>query len=412
MKFLHAADLHIDSPLRGLDRNEGAPVGEIRGATRRAFSALIDLALAERVDFVVLAGDIFDGSWPDVGTGLFFFRELDRLVSEQNTIPVFIALGNHDAVSRLTSRMKWPKHIVRFSHDAPQSEVLEECNVVLHGQSFAMEAVTIDLAASYPAAHPNRHNIGVLHTALGGHAAHARYAPTTLDILRSKGYDAWCLGHVHERAVIGRDPLILYPGNIQGRHVNECGPRGCYIIEKVDGGLRETFYPLDVVRWYVLPIDCADLESWDAALARIAHEFNTLSEISDERLICVRIEFSGNTKLNDEFRQSLADLRADAIRLAGERNIWVESVRIKTRPPISRHTLAQRADLMADLLQSLESAHIEGPRRIRIQNALSDVQLKIPIEVIEAYGTRVDEGTGLDEAIDDAAAILAAYVQR
>jgi len=78
-RFIHAADIHLDSPLRGLDRYDGAPVEEIRGATRRALENLVDVCLAERVAFLLIAGDIYDGDWKDYNTGLFFHRQMSRL---------------------------------------------------------------------------------------------------------------------------------------------------------------------------------------------------------------------------------------------------------------------------------------------------------------------------------------------
>ncbi|MCB1796433.1 MAG: DNA repair exonuclease, partial [Candidatus Competibacteraceae bacterium] len=106
MRFLHAADLHLDSPLRGLDRYEGAPVDEVRGATRRAFENLIAVARRERVDLVVIAGDLYDGDWPDYNTGLFFIKGVAQLAEEG--IPVAIVRGNHDAASRLTKALRLP----------------------------------------------------------------------------------------------------------------------------------------------------------------------------------------------------------------------------------------------------------------------------------------------------------------
>jgi DNA repair exonuclease SbcCD nuclease subunit len=98
MKFIHAADIHLDSPLVGLRFYEGAPVDEIRGATRRAFQNLIELAITEKVDFILIAGDLYDGDWKDYNTGLFFLKEMAKL--RDHGIRVFMISGNHDATSR------------------------------------------------------------------------------------------------------------------------------------------------------------------------------------------------------------------------------------------------------------------------------------------------------------------------
>ena len=150
MKFVHAADLHLDSPLRGLERYEGAPVERMRGATRRAFENLIDLCLAEDVAFLLLAGDIFDGDWKDYGTGLFFIAQLARL--GQAGIPTYLVRGNHDAASQITKYLPLPAHVHELGSRQAETKVLEMPGgaVAIHGQSFATRAVTDDLAVDYP----------------------------------------------------------------------------------------------------------------------------------------------------------------------------------------------------------------------------------------------------------------------
>src|SRR3974390_1395346 len=133
--FLHAADIHLDSPLNGLERYENAPVDRIRGATRRAFTRLIDLAIDKRVDFVLLAGDLYDGDWRDYNTGLFLARELRRL--RDCHIPVFLIAGNHDAANKMTRSLRLPDNVRFFSQDRPETVALDALDVAIHGQSFA-----------------------------------------------------------------------------------------------------------------------------------------------------------------------------------------------------------------------------------------------------------------------------------
>src|SRR5262245_28090371 len=186
MKFLHAADLHLDSPLRGLDRYEGVPVDRFRGATRAALSNLCDLCLAEPVDFVLLAGDLYDGNWKDFRTGLFFVSQMTRL--RDAGIPVLVVRGNHDAESALTRSLRLPANVVVLSSRAPETDAttLERLGVVVHGQGYASRAVTHDLARSYPEAVPGLFNIGMLHTSVDGREGHASYAPCSVETLRSK----------------------------------------------------------------------------------------------------------------------------------------------------------------------------------------------------------------------------------
>ena len=163
-RFLHAADLHLDSPLRGLD--EDAPAARIRDATRRALANLVDLALSERVDFVLLAGDLYDGDWKDWRTGQFLVQELAKLARQQ--IPVIAISGNHDAERVLTRSLPFPGTF--FPADRPDTIRLDALQVAIHGQSFATRAVRDNLALGYPAAITGWFNIGLLHTACGSTA--------------------------------------------------------------------------------------------------------------------------------------------------------------------------------------------------------------------------------------------------
>lgn len=147
-RFIHAADVHLDSPLRGLEKYDGAPVDEIRSATRRALEQLVLLAIDEQVAFVLIAGDIYDGDWPDYNTGLFFNSQMTRL--KEAGIRVFLILGNHDAANTMTRSLTLPDNVVKFPHDAAATEVLEDVGVAIHGQSFATRKVTEDLSQSYP----------------------------------------------------------------------------------------------------------------------------------------------------------------------------------------------------------------------------------------------------------------------
>src|SRR3954465_6654233 len=160
--FLHAADIHLDSPLRGLERYEHAPIDRIRGATRRAFERMIQLAIDRRVDFVLIAGDLYDGDWRDYNTGLPLVRELGRLRDAE--IPVFLIAGNHDAANKMTRALRLPVNVRVLDADQSETVRLESLGVAIHGQSFARAAVTENLVARYPAAVSGWMNIGLLHT--------------------------------------------------------------------------------------------------------------------------------------------------------------------------------------------------------------------------------------------------------
>ena len=235
MKFIHAADLHLDSPLTGLERYEGVPIDAVRGATRRALENLVGLALDNDVAFVLIAGDVYDGDWPDYNTGLFFAQQMGRL--REAGVWVVIASGNHDAQSQISKTLRLPDNVIVLSAARPQSVEFEEHGVVIHGQSFTTRSVTEDLSLKYPEARAGLLNVGLLHTSLNGRPGHEPYAPCTLDGLLAKGYDYWALGHVHSREVAHEDPWVVFPGNTQGRHARETGAKGCSLVTVADGAV-------------------------------------------------------------------------------------------------------------------------------------------------------------------------------
>ena len=232
MRFIHAADIHLDSPLSGLAAYPDAPAAQLRNATRDAFCELINRAIEEQVDFMVIAGDLYDGSWRDHNTGIFFCREMGRL--RRAGIAVFVLFGNHDAESEMTRKLELPDNVRCFATQKPQTFTLDTLGVVLHGQSFRHKETTDNLAAAYPPPVAGYYNIGVLHTALEGHTAHANYAPCSRAELHARGYQYWALGHVHEFAQWDGPSIIVFPGNLQGRHIRETGRRGAVLVE-VDG---------------------------------------------------------------------------------------------------------------------------------------------------------------------------------
>ncbi|MEM9828574.1 MAG: DNA repair exonuclease, partial [Planctomycetota bacterium] len=267
-RILHAADIHLDSPLQKLARYEGAPVDKIRGASRRALEAMADLAIRQQVDLVVIAGDLYDGDWVDQNTGLFFVRIAGQLVSAG--IPLVVIRGNHDAANVMTRSLPLPKNPdgsgIVLSAKRPETRVFDSIDVAVHGRSFPTRAVTENLAVDYPSPHNGYFNLGLLHTALTGAEGHDTYSPCTPEYLTQKGYDYWALGHIHTPAdhALEGGPPIVFPGNLQGRHAGECGARGCRIIEfDASGKLKQQFHCIDLVRWERCQLDVSSIDHVD-----------------------------------------------------------------------------------------------------------------------------------------------------
>ena len=337
-RFLHCADLHIDSPLRGLEADPDAPAARIRAATRDAFIALIDYAIAQNVAFVLAAGDLYDGEWQDWRTGQFLIAQLGRLARATPPIPFIAIRGNHDAESVITRRLDLPKPARLLNATRPETITLPELGVRIHGQSFRAREVTDNLAAGYPAADPGMLDIGLLHTSVDGREGHASYAPCTVQQLRDHGYAYWALGHVHTREVLWENPWIVFPGNTQGRHARETGAKGATLVTVQDHRIT-TVEPItfDTVRWaqVAVPLDGVSDEDTAFALAR-SHLSDALAQ-AEGRLLAARILLTGatpaHTALNRDTGATREKIKAEAAGLAGIDELWIESVAVSVTQP-------------------------------------------------------------------------------
>ena len=340
-RFLHAADIHLDSPLHGLARYEGIPVDDVRSATRSAFDNLIRFACDQAVDFVVIAGDLFDGDWKDMSTGLYFARAMGRLAAAD--IPVFLLAGNHDAASVLTRQLPWPPNVRQFASRRAETHVIESLAVAIHGQSFANAAVTENLATAYPEALPHHFNIGLLHTALAGHANHYPYAPCSIQDLLARHYDYWALGHVHDHVVHSERPHIVFPGNLQGRHIRETGPKGAVLVEVEDGAVTALNHiSLDVMRWARIEVDCGSVTSLDEMDAVIRTALGRHhAELADGRPMIARVVLTGQTALAGLLHDRVATRRDDVRALAAaiSPELWIEKVQLEVTAPDDRTAL-------------------------------------------------------------------------
>ncbi|MCH8216525.1 MAG: DNA repair exonuclease [Planctomycetes bacterium] len=358
-RFLHAADPHLDSPLQGLEAYEGAPVDVLWGATRRAFENLVQLAIDEQVDFLVIAGDLYDGDWKHYGTGLFFHGQMIRL--KDGGIPVYLIAGNHDAASVISKKLTLPDNVHVFSTRAVESMEVYGLPVVIHGRGFPQRAVPENLASDYPAAVPGMFNLGLLHTSLTGRPGHDTYAPCSEQDLRDKGYGYWALGHVHQPEVISEDPWIVFAGNCQGRHAREAGPRGCRLVAVNDSLDVESvdWRGLDVVRWRALTVDLTGATKETEALKRIRGSLSDAVGEAEGRLVAARIHLTGATALHGVFHRDAERFRAEVLALAqdfGEGTIWIERIKIATSPVYDLSQLAQRDALTKIVLETLEEA--------------------------------------------------------
>ena len=386
-RFLHAADIHLDSPQRGLDRYEGAPVVECRGATRRALENLVGLALAERVAFVAIVGDLYDGDWPDYNTGLFFGKQMVRL--RDGGIPVFMIRGNHDAANKMTKDLKLVDNVHVLSSQQAETLVLEDQGVAIHGQSFPTQAVLTNLARSYPR--------GVRVTSTSGSCTpvwmavrdtsltHHVRSPTS-----AREYGYWALGHVHTREILYRDdPWIVFPGNLQGRHAREPGAKGCMLVtvdDHHDVVSAETRW-LDVVRWETCQLDARGACDGDEVVARFRARLIQLLPCCDDRLLALRVDVRGATEAHasltshathwtSEFRQAALD--------TGACRVWIEKVLLRTSPQRSLTEDILGDAPLAELAALLDELRGDDARLVALgTRALDDLTRKLPPDLLD-----------------------------
>ncbi len=357
LTFIHAADLHLDSPLRGLGRYEGAPVEEIREAARRALGGLIDYILENSIPLLLISGDLYDADCPDFQTLLHFSLQMDRLKDAGTRVALI--RGNHDAGNTMTRSLKLPENVRTFRSAHAHTWRIEDLGAAVHGQSFHGPEVLNNLVLSYPDPVPGLFNIGMLHTSLDGRPGHSGYAPCELKHLLAKGYDYWALGHVHRHETVHDSPYVVFPGCIQGRHVRETGPRGCVRVD-VDnsGAVKVERIILDVFRWENLKVDIAGLKTFTQVLDKTGLEMELVySRESGGRPMALRVEITGAGGAHNELIRDQEGFMASVKRIAADisrQKIWVEKIILNTFPVLDFEELKKSRTPQGDLARFID----------------------------------------------------------
>jgi DNA repair exonuclease SbcCD nuclease subunit len=361
--FLHTGDLHLDTPFVGLSGSAPEPIAaRLRVATLRVWDRIVDLALARRVDFVVVAGDVFESETRSLIAQLAFADGLVRL--SDAGIAVAVVTGNHDPLSAWEATVDWPRLAHRFDSDAVGSlPILREGHEIarVFGMSYREKAERADLASRFRREPDTPFAVGLLHATIGIQDRHERYGPTTEEVLVASGMDYWALGHIHARRVVRiAEPCVVYPGNPQGRDPGETEPRGVAIVTVEPGTAPQVeFVDIDVVRWVIVRIDTAPIASMNNLRDAIRAELTQHRDLTG-RSIVARVELTGFTHLHDELRRAavakdLVQTLRDFYPPDADLFVWLESLRDETRSD-TETAYARGADFVAELDALVEAS--------------------------------------------------------
>jgi DNA repair exonuclease SbcCD nuclease subunit len=312
-------------------------------------------------------------------------------------VPTYFLRGNHDADSVVTRSLTWPDSVVEFSTRRPETHRLEDLRVALHGRGFPRREVVENYALEYPEPVPGWFNIGVLHTACG-RAGHENYAPCTAAELAVKGYDYWALGHVHAFEIVSRDPWIVYPGNLQGRSVRECGEKGAVFVAVADGRVDAVRrVATDRARWAEVVVD-AEAHDDEASLMRaVETAVRPHADAVEGRMLAVRVSFVGVTPLHARLLADpeLRDKTEAAAQRCGD-DVWLERLRVATAAPSRR--IDEAALVGLDLAAALEASAGDAPLREAVEALIGTVRARLPGGMIEDPGVALDLESVLAEA--------------
>lgn len=410
-RFIHTADLHLDSPLTSLALRN-AELGElVRGATRKALERIVDLAITEAVDALVIAGDLYDGSQTSMATALFLMGQMRRL--DAAGIRVFLIRGNHDAQSQITRELTFPPNVHVFDgrgKPVKAGALATGREIHVHGISFANPHAPASLLPSFRAPVPDAVNIGLMHTSLAGTSRHDPYAPVGVTDLAAHGFDYWALGHIHQRRVHLEKPWIVMPGNPQGRDINEGGPKGVTLATvEDDGTITCLTHPVAVAVFERISVDLSGVDGWHGMLDRVEAVLAEARAQARGAHLVARLALSGATPLSWRLRRDEDLLTAELQNLAtslGE--CWIEAVELSVSVPLA--AAGADAGPLTEMSRLMREDVIESHAyREELRETLGDLLRQLPKEArsLLAADEAAEEALLHDLALQGADAVLA-----
>lgn len=273
MKFIHTADLHLDSPFRGLDEMPAQIWQRVHQSTFTAFERIVDAAINQQVDFILIVGDIYDRDHHSAEAEDFFVRQCQRLAKQQ--IPVYLSYGNHDyqPVTEQIDSLPNNVHVFGNQVETKTLTLADDQTVAITGFSYGKRWLVEDQVSKFPEKETADWQIGMLHGAISqNNPDQDHYAPFTLPELLQKRYDYWALGHIHKHQVLNEEPLVVYPGNPQGRHKNEDGQHGYYLVQSNSDKLTAEFKPVAPIEWCEIDAHLTHDQTVDSLIEMLLHK--------------------------------------------------------------------------------------------------------------------------------------------
>jgi exonuclease SbcD len=355
VRFVHAADLHLDAPFAGVDASDPRVKSALVASPFEAFERIIALCLDEKVDFLVVAGDVYDNA-RNFSAQLRFQQAAIRLA--RAGISVFVAEGNHDPESARPRDLTLPDNVHYFSTRAVERVEFERDGRVvcaLYGRGYAKAAETANLAKDFARAAGDTVAIGVLHTNVGGREGFEDYAPASMEDLRAARMDYWALGHIHKPEVLSEAPAIVYAGCPQGRSPKEDGVRGCYLVELSESGARTVFHATCSVTWHRRVLDVSGLGGLDDLRTALRSECDAVRAAADGLPAVARIDLAGRSALHAALVRGTvrADLERDLRdeQMAASPWVWVDRVGDRTAAALDVDAIRSSQDFLGDLVR-------------------------------------------------------------
>ncbi len=355
--FVHAADIHLDSPFHGLSGINPQLKEVMTKATFAAYNNIIDLCIEKNVDFLLIAGDIYDSADKSLYAQLKFLEGLKRL--SDAGIATYITHGNHDPLNGWSANLEWPDNVKVFGGDNVETVSVSKNGRVIaniSGMSYRTKHIQDNLVKLFQKKDVSSpYTIGMLHCTVGSVEGHYPYAPCSVQHLKETNYDYWALGHIHQPQVIETKPFIVYSGNPQGRDPGELGERGCMVVE-VDskGNTTVDFIPVDSVRWCVEVLSVNGLKTEADLIKLLEEKMDRLSEVSRGRYVICRFVLQGRSSLKrllikDGFLNDLVQHLRDNCDI-NPGSVWLERLKDEVSYPFERDDFLNRQDFISDLL--------------------------------------------------------------